>query len=108
MKINRGDVWLVDMNGCVGSEQSGTRPCVIIQNNLGNIHSPTTIVCPATTRTKSFTATHLEVTELSSPSSIMFEQIRVVDKSRLIKYLCTLSDENIEKMSAKLQLVLGM
>lgn len=106
--MNRGEIWLVDLNGGRYSEQNGVRPCLIVQNNIGNKYSPATIVCPITTRDKHFTATHLKIEDLTSTSYIMFEQIRVVDKERIIKYITTLDAETMWQANQKLKVALSL
>ena len=48
--VKRGQLWIADLRGNNGSEQGGIRPVLIIQNDVGNYHSPTTIVAPLTTK----------------------------------------------------------
>lgn len=103
-----GEFWLVDLNGGCGSEQGGVRPCIIVQNDIGNKYSKTTIICPLTTKDKNYSATHIRVDCLAQTSFIMCEQIRVVDKSRLIKYICTISDEDVHDLRAKLRLTIAV
>lgn len=87
-KIRRGDVFLADLNPVVGSEEGGNRPVLIVQNNTGNRNSRTTIVDPITRKlTSSYLPVHVivspSVTGLQETSSVMLEQIRVMDKERL-------------------------
>ena len=87
-KIRRGDVFLADLNPVVGSEEGGNRPVLIVQNNIGNRNSRTTIVAPITRKlTSSYLPVHVivspSVTGLQETSSVMLEQIRVMDKERL-------------------------
>lgn len=107
-QVKWGDFWLVNLDGGVGSEQSGVRPCVVILNDIGNQYSGTTIVCPLTTKSKNYSATHLTVGCLAKESYIMCEQMRVVDKSRLIKYLCSTSQADAEKLKEKLRITLSL
>lgn len=90
--MKKGDIYLIDLEGNVGSEQGGVRPCVVVQNDKGNKFSPTTIVCPITTTERTYSATHMDV-NLLKPSCIMFEQVRAIDKTRIKKYLCKLDRE---------------
>lgn len=90
MKIRRGDVFLADLNPVVGSEEGGNRPVLIIQNNMGNRNSRTTIVAPITRKlTSNYLPVHVmlssNLTGLQETSSVMLEQIRVMDKERLKK-----------------------
>lgn len=87
-KIRRGDVFIADLSPVVGSEEGGNRPILIIQNNTGNRNSRTTIVAPITRKlTSSYLPVHVivspSVTGLQETSSIMLEQLRVMDKERL-------------------------
>ena len=106
--MKKGEFWLVDMNGGLGCEQQGLRPCLIVQNDIGNKYSPTTIVCPATRKTKNFNATHVPVEGLDNPSYIMCEQIRVVDKSRVKHFICTVDDETMREVNKKLKIALDL
>ncbi len=94
-KIKRGDIYYADLNPVIGSEQGGTRPVLIISNNIGNKHSPTVIVAAITSRahTKSRLPTHKNINEfsgLTQNSVVLLEQIRTIDKQRLQMFLGTL------------------
>lgn len=100
-KFYRGDIYLADLSPCIGSEQNGIRPVLIIQNNIGNKFSPTVIIAPVTSRynAKSKLPTHVLLPVdlgLGQGSMALLEQIRVIDKSRLSLYICSLN-ENIMK-----------
>lgn len=95
--IQRGDVYYADLNPVIGSEQGGIRPVLIIQNDVGNHYSPTTIVAAITGKTgKTEMPTHVPVppgsTCLAQDSVVLAEQIRTIDKSRLKKKVCHLDD----------------
>lgn len=100
--INKGDIYYASLDPIVGSEQNGTRPVVIIQNDIGNKYSPTVLVAPLTSKIKSkpHLPTHVLVkSEHTKHNSIvLLEQIRVLDKSRLISYVDTLTKEEIKKL----------
>lgn len=90
--VQRGDIVLVDFGEGFYSEQGGVRPALVIQNNTGNRFSPTTIVAPITAEIKNDIPTHYILyptrqNGLSKRSTILFEQIRVIDKRRIIKKL---------------------
>ena len=93
----RGDVFYCDLSPVIGSEQGGLRPCVIIQNNIGNKHAPTLIIAPMTSALKKPLPTHVVVNEgeanLQKGGTILCEQIRTIDKRRARSYVGTLSDE---------------
>ena len=88
--IKRGDIFYAELNPVIGSEQGGTRPVLIISNDIGNSHSPTVIIAAITgrTQTKAKLPTHTEVKDcdkLDKDSIILLEQIRTVDKQKLIR-----------------------
>ncbi|HDN2513845.1 TPA: type II toxin-antitoxin system PemK/MazF family toxin [Clostridioides difficile] len=93
--IKRGDIYYANLNPVIGSEQGGTRPVLIISNDIGNKHSPTVIVAAITSRvqTKAKLPTHTVINDfegLDKGSIILLEQIRTIDKKRLREYLGTL------------------
>lgn len=82
--IKRGYIYYADLGNGKGSEQSGMRPVLILQNDTGNKFSPTTIVAPLTTQAKTRVPTHVGITMPDGQKSIvLLEQIRVIDKSRI-------------------------
>ena len=99
---------MADLTGGVGSEQSGMRPVIVVQNDVGNGYSNVTIVCPLTTKLKNYSATHITVSTLSTQSYIMCEQIRVVDKSRLKRKICNINDTDSKLLKEKLKLTLDL
>lgn len=100
--ISKGDIYYASLDPIVGSEQNGTRPVVIIQNDIGNKYSPTVLVAPLTSKVKSKhnLPTHVLVKSeyIKNNSIVLLEQIRVLDKSRLISYVDTLTKEKIKKL----------
>lgn len=88
VKVRWGDICYVDFGKNEGSEQNGIRPAIIIQNDIGNAYSPTTIVASITSQEKKYLPTHVTVkpyqSGLEKISTIMFEQIRTIDKGRII------------------------
>lgn len=90
--IKRGDIFYADLNPVVGSEQGGTRPVLVISNDIGNRHSPTVIVAAITSRvhTKAKLPTHTAVNDFGGfdkNSIILLEQIRTIDKQRLKQHM---------------------
>jgi mRNA interferase MazF len=86
--VKRGDIFYADLSPVVGSEQGGIRPVLIIQNDVGNKHSPTVVAAAITSRlNKTKLPTHIEVDAslygLSKDSVVLLEQIRTIDKQRL-------------------------
>lgn len=100
--ISKGDIYYASLDPIVGSEQNGTRPVVIIQNDIGNKYSPTVLVAPLTSKVKSKhnLPTHVLVKSehIKHNSIVLLEQIRVLDKSRLISYVDTLTKKEIKKL----------
>ena len=90
-QIKRGEIYYAILDPIVGSEQDGIRPVLIVQNSVGNLHSPTTQIVPLTTQhKKSSQPTHLLISStcgLASDSVALVEQLRTIDKSRLGAYI---------------------
>lgn len=104
--IKKGQIYYADLSGNYGSEQGGMRPVLIIQNDVGNKYSPTTIIVPITSRSKSDLPTHLCLKSgecgLIKDSIVLFEQPRTIDKARLGSYIGSLTDELMEIAQQKL------
>ena len=88
----RGDVYLANLDPYIGSEQGGTRPVVVLQNDVGNRYAPTLIVATVTSRTekKKYQPTHVLIahnTAFEKPSVVQLEQIFTIDKSRIQRFL---------------------
>ncbi|MDR2661262.1 MAG: type II toxin-antitoxin system PemK/MazF family toxin [Lactobacillaceae bacterium] len=112
-KIQRGDIYYANLNPAKGSEQGGFRPVLIIQNNSGNIFSPTTIIAVFTSKqTKAQLPTHVEVSQkdvnIKEDSLLLLEQIRTIDKSRLKNKIDTLPDELMDKVDEALKISVGL
>lgn len=101
-KIYRGDIYLANLNPYKGSEQGGKRPVIIIQNDVGNHYSPTVIVTAVTSRffKKRALPTHvpLDNEELEKNSLALLEQIRTIDKSRLIRKIGRVTEETMKEI----------
>ena len=100
MVIKRGDMFYADLSPVVGSEQGGTRPVLIIQNDTGNKYSPTVIAAAITSQTgKTKLPTHIEIgmenSGLKADSVVLAEQIRTIDKSRLKEKIGHIEDEAV-------------
>ncbi|MEZ2458112.1 type II toxin-antitoxin system PemK/MazF family toxin [Salinicoccus roseus] len=111
--MKRGEVYLADLSPVQGSEQGGKRPVVIIQNNVGNYHSPTVIVAAITGRiNKAKIPTHVEISKdtynLDKDSVILLEQIRTVDKKRLREKLTYLNEEKMKEVDKALMVSLDL
>ena len=111
MTIHRGDIYYADLRPVVGSEQGGIRPVLIIQNDVGNRHSPT-IICAAITSkmNKAKLPTHVELDarkyDLMKDSVVLLEQLRTIDKQRLKDKVCRLDSEILKKVDRALEISL--
>jgi mRNA interferase MazF len=113
VSISRGDVALCDLNPVVGTEQAGIRPVVILQIDRANVASPHTIIAPFTTKIRrrlllSHVLVPAGVGGLSQDSVLLCEQIRVIDKSRLIRTLGSLDGSYMKEIEAALSAILGL
>lgn len=113
MVIRRGDVYYADLRPVIGSEQGGIRPVLIIQNDVGNRHSPTVICAAITSRmNKAKLPTHIELNaekyHMIKDSVILLEQVRTIDKSRLKDKVCHLDGEIINKINRALCISLDL
>ncbi|WP_332646321.1 type II toxin-antitoxin system PemK/MazF family toxin [Lysinibacillus sp. 54212] len=113
MIVKRGDVFFADLSPVVGSEQGGTRPVLIIQNDIGNRFSPTVIIAAITAQIqKAKLPTHVEINAkkygFERDSVILLEQLRTIDKSRLTDRITQLDDLLMEKVDFALEVSLGL
>ena len=106
--IHRGEIYYADLNPVVGSEQGGIRPVLILQNEVGNWFSPTVIVAAMTARGgKAHLPTHVPVgtdSGLRRPSLVLAEQVRTIDKSRLLERVGMLPSEKQEQVDRALRI----
>ena len=105
--FKRGEVYYVDLPVGIGSEQSGKRPAVIIQNDTGNEFSPTLIMATITSAYKKYIPTHLNIF-IDRPSIVLCEQLITVSKQRLMNKIGELSEEVMVKLDEKLKISLGL
>lgn len=113
MNIKRGDIFYADLRPVVGSEQGGIRPVLIIQNDVGNRHSPTVICAAITSRmNKAKLPTHVEIDagkyEIVKDSVILLEQLRTIDKKRLKDRVCHLDTEALSRVDKALEISLEL
>ena len=110
--VKKYQVWYANLGEGEGSEQKGYRPVVIIQNDIGNAHSPTTIVAICTTKlTKAKLPTHFWLSlycGLPEHTLVMCEQIRTIDKSRLVKYIGEIQEQEKKYIDACLAVSLAL
>lgn len=111
--VKRGDLVLVDFEPVKGSEQGGVRPAVVIQNNTYNKYSPTTIVAPVTSKSfKKNYPTNVNLSRqdsnLDKDSTILLNQIKTVDKRRIIKKFSSLSSFVMIEVDMAVKISLGL
>ncbi len=113
MIIRRGDIYYADLSPVVGSEQGGIRPVIIIQNNVGNRHSPTVICAAITSRmNKAKLPTHVALDstkcDMVKDSVILLEQLRTIDKKRLKDKVGHVDSEVIGRVEKALRVSLEL
>ena len=108
--IKRGQIYMADLSPVIGSEQGGIRPVVVIQNDVGNRFSTTVIVAAITGRIKKRLPTHTELksTGLLRSSICLLEQIRTIDKSRLLDYVGEVSNNEMNAIVEALSISLDI
>ena len=112
-EIKRGQIWYADLSPVVGSEQGGLRPCLVIQNDIGNKYSPTTIIAIITSRyTKAKLPTQHWINKgqggLVCDSMVECEQIRTIDKTRLKEFMGTIGEKDQEEINKKIKISLAV
>ena len=111
IEVKRGDIYRADLNPILGSEQGGYRPVLIIQNDIGNQHSPTVIIAAITSKPKNKLPTHValkNIESLEKDSVVLLEQIRTIDKQRLKEYVCTLGTDSMKRIENALRFSTGI
>ncbi len=111
--MRRGDVYYADLRPVIGSEQGGVRPVLIVQNDVGNRHSPTVICAAITSKmNKAKLPTHIELDsnryEMVKDSVVLLEQLRTIDKKRLKDKVCHLDQDIMEKVNRGLLISLEL
>lgn len=111
--MKRGDIYYADLRPVVGSEQGGIRPVLIVQNDIGNRHSPTIICAAITSRmNKAKLPTHIELSagryDMVKDSVILLEQLRTIDKKRLKDKVCHLDEDIMRKVNQGLKISLEL
>ena len=109
----RGDVYLANLDPYIGSEQGGTRPVVVLQNNTGNYYCPTLIVAPITSKAgkKPSQPTHYyaeRIRGLELPGMVLLEQIKTIDKRRVRKYLGRMTRQQMDEIGEAIEEALGL
>ena len=109
--IMRGEIYYADLSPVIGSEQGGLRPVLVLQNNVGNKHSPTVIVAVITSRLgKAKLPTHVKLgtSYLAKDSMVLLEQIRTIDKRRLWEYVGHVTSEEMTLIETALLVSIGV
>lgn len=111
--VKRGDIFYADLSPVVGSEQGGTRPVLIVQNDTGNKHSPTVIAAAITSQTnKAKLPTHIELSGrsvgLTKDSVVLLEQIRTIDKRRLREHMGRLDEGMMSRIDEAIAVSFGL
>ena len=111
--VKRGDIFYADLSPVVGSEQGGTRPVLIVQNDTGNKYSPTVIAAAITSQTnKAKLPTHIELfgkaVGLTKDSVVLLEQIRTIDKRRLREHMGRLDESMMNRIDTAIAVSFGL
>ena len=111
--VRRGDIFYADLSPVVGSEQGGVRPVLIIQNDMGNRHSPTVIAAAITSQmNKAKLPTHIELVGqdcgLTKDSIVLLEQIRTLDKRRLREHMGRLDGALMDEVDRAIAVSFGL
>ena len=111
--MRRGDIYYADLRPVIGSEQGGIRPVLIVQNDVGNKHSPTIICAAITSRmNKAKLPTHIELStekyDMDKDSVVLLEQLRTIDKKRLKDKVCHLDAKIMQKVNRPLMISLEL
>jgi len=113
MYIKRGEIYYADLSPVIGSEQGGMRPVLIVQNDVGNKHSPTVIAAAITSqKEKSRLPTHISLNArdcgLTKDSVVLLEQVRTLDKKRLKERMGELDNTSMGKVDSALSVSFGL
>ena len=113
MLVKRGEIYYADLSPVVGSEQGGIRPVLIVQNDIGNRHSPTVIAAAITSQTgKARLPTHIELSAktygLPKDSVVLLEQIRTLDKKLLREHMGRVDDAVMQKVDSAIAVSFGL
>lgn len=112
-EIRRGDVWLVNLDPTIGHEIRKSRPAIVIQNDIGNKYSPITIIAPLTSQSleKVYPFEVLLAKKnsgLEKDSKVLLNQIRAIDKRRLLRRFGKIDSEILNKVDEAIKISLGL
>lgn len=113
MTVRRGEIWLADLNPTRGSEQAGTRPVLIFQNNIISKYTTTILAIPLTTnlrRASLPSCAQISKGEggLASDSVALCHQLRVLDRSRLLKNIGTVNAQTVSAIESCVMFTMGI
>lgn len=113
MTVHRGEIYYADLSPVIGSEQGGLRPVLIVQNEAGNLHSPTVIAAAITSRmSKAKLPTHIELSApncgLTKNSVVLLEQVRTIDKTRLREKMGSIDTDSMKRVNQALSISFGL
>lgn len=113
MNIKRGEIYYADLKLAIGSEQRGIRPVLIVQNDIGNKYSPSTIVVAITSQVKRQLPTHVNIHSseengLKEDSTVLLEQVRTIDKCRIINKVGQLNQDDFNNVISAMKISLEM
>ncbi len=111
--IRRGEIYYADLSGIenhCGAEQTGFRPVLVIQNDITNTRSTTTIIATITSKKKKVLPTHVRLSKeiMKMDCRICLEQIKTIDKARLGKYICKVNDDIMKQVDRAINMSLGL
>jgi len=111
-RFRRGDIWTVDLEPVIGSEQGKARPALIIQNDIGNLYSPVLIVAAITSGEDARYDVQVAIKApeggLHHDSIVLLNQIRTIDKRRMGRYWGRLSAQTMQRVDEAIQISLGL
>ena len=112
VEFERGQIYIADLGSGMGSEQSGIRPVLIVQNNKGNKFSPTITIIPITSAIKKEIPTHVNLPKftggLAKDSTLVVEQMRTIDKSRIGRFIGKLPETIMSTVNGKILIQMGI
>lgn len=99
MEIKQYDIVLVNLDPTIGSEMKKTRPCTVISPNEMNKYLQTVVIAPITSSSKAY-PTRVEINDAKTKGWVVLDQIRTIDKARVVKKLGSLNKNEVEKVKA--------
>lgn len=111
-EVKRGQIYIIDLDNGIGSEQEGERPALVIQCDALNKKSPTVTVAMVTSQLKKIgMEEHIllpKIKGLPKQSMVLLEQLRTIDGQRMVRYCCCVDDETMKRIDRGLKSSLGI